>query len=95
MEAACKSNKALGCLYFALHTIYSGINYLAMGLALLIEGYLFYFHTHGRTMLEIQIHVLLVIAIWTGAAAFAFLWHLEAYHTKGMCYFELEYVPMC
>ena len=75
-------------LKFAFNNAYafnniSGINYLALGLALFIEGYLFYFHTHGRAMLEIRIHVLLVIAIWSGAGALVFLWYLEAYTAEG------------
>ena len=34
-------------------------------------------------MLEIRIHVLLVIAIWSGAGALTFLWYLEAYSAEG------------
>ncbi|XP_039251525.1 transmembrane protein 45B-like [Styela clava] len=40
------------------------IHHICHGLAYAIEGYLFYFHTHGREELDIRVHVLLIIAIW-------------------------------
>ncbi|XP_076807741.1 transmembrane protein 45B-like [Clavelina lepadiformis] len=55
-----------------------GIRDLMLCLALLIEGYLFYFHTHGRPELDVRIHVLLLLAIWGGAMTSGILGVLEA-----------------
>lgn len=39
------------------------IDYVSMWLALLVEGILFKFHLHGRTPLDVHLHVLLVYTI--------------------------------
>jgi len=41
-----------------------GIDRLFGGLALFIEGYLFYFHLHGRSMIDTRVHILLVLMVW-------------------------------
>lgn len=41
-----------------------------MALALATEGYLFFFHTHGRQELDVRLHLLLVIAIWPTSILF-------------------------
>ena len=54
-----------------------------MGLALFVEGYLFYFHTHGRGSMEIRLHNLLIVAIWTGAGSLFLVWFTEACLAEG------------
>ncbi|XP_030059935.1 transmembrane protein 45A isoform X1 [Microcaecilia unicolor] len=43
---------------------------LMMSLAEFVEGYLFYFHVHGRAMLVVHIHILLLTAIFGTALCF-------------------------
>lgn len=39
------------------------LDYVVLLLALGVEGILFHFHLHGRTMLDVQIHTLLIYAV--------------------------------
>nr|CAB3267103.1 transmembrane protein 45B-like [Phallusia mammillata] len=54
-----------------------GLQHLMLSLALLIEGYLFYFHTHGRAPLDVRLHTLLILAIWSGALTLFLLSAIE------------------
>ncbi|KFU93546.1 Transmembrane protein 45B, partial [Chaetura pelagica] len=54
-----------------------GLERLALALALLVEGCLFYYHVLHRPMLDQHIHTLLLIAIFSGACSTlleVFLW---------------------
>ncbi|XP_061106003.1 transmembrane protein 45B [Conger conger] len=42
---------------------------LGLSLALFVEGFLFYFHLHGRPPLDIHVHSLLLVAVFGGAAS--------------------------
>ena len=44
-----------------------GINRIFLGLAFYIEGYLFFFHLHGRSDIDYKVHILVVITVWTCA----------------------------
>ncbi|XP_078481394.1 transmembrane protein 45B-like [Ciona intestinalis] len=56
----------------ARHVLPAGIDRLFGGLALFIEGYLFFFHLHGRSNIDTRVHVLLVLTVWP-SALFAFI----------------------
>uniref|UniRef100_H2ZJW5 Transmembrane protein 45B n=1 Tax=Ciona savignyi TaxID=51511 RepID=H2ZJW5_CIOSA len=56
----------------ARHVIPAGIDRLFGGLALFVEGYLFFFHLHGRSNIDTRIHILLVLTVWP-SALFAFI----------------------
>lgn len=55
-----------------------------MSVALMIEGYLFYFHTHGREELDVRLHTLLILAIWCGALSLLILSCVEGMQRKGL-----------
>ncbi|KAM4796063.1 transmembrane protein 45A [Rhinophrynus dorsalis] len=40
---------------------------MMLGIAVFIEGFLFYYHVHGRAMLDIHVHLLLLFAVFAGA----------------------------
>ena len=40
--------------------VFSGFDRIGSGLALFVEGYLFYFHLHGRSHINTRVHILLV-----------------------------------
>ncbi|XP_032820556.1 transmembrane protein 45B [Petromyzon marinus] len=44
-----------------------GLDRLMLALAVFVEGYLFYFHLHGRTMLDVHVHTLLLLPVFTGS----------------------------
>uniref|UniRef100_W5LYY4 Transmembrane protein 45B n=1 Tax=Lepisosteus oculatus TaxID=7918 RepID=W5LYY4_LEPOC len=46
-----------------------GLDRLALSLALFVEGFLFYFHVHSRTPLDVHVHSLLLVAVFGGAAS--------------------------
>lgn len=54
--------------YTARHVVPPGLDRLFGGLALFIEGYLFFFHLHGRSMIDIRVHILLVLMVWPSSA---------------------------
>ncbi|RWS24978.1 transmembrane protein 45B-like protein [Leptotrombidium deliense] len=56
-------NGVVDVLLFYGMPVPQGSDYLTMALACFIEGLLFYFHLHGRTMLDILVHQLLLVAI--------------------------------
>ncbi|XP_007893908.1 transmembrane protein 45B [Callorhinchus milii] len=45
---------------------------LMLAIAIFIEGFLFYYHVHGREMLDIHVHILLLVAVF-GASIGSFL----------------------
>uniref|UniRef100_A0A3Q3H3A0 Transmembrane protein 45B n=1 Tax=Kryptolebias marmoratus TaxID=37003 RepID=A0A3Q3H3A0_KRYMA len=47
----------------------AGIDRLTISLALFVEGFLFYFHVHGREPLDAHIHTLLLVAVFGGSAS--------------------------
>lgn len=53
--------------YMARDIIPPGMDRLFGGVALFIEGYLFYFHLHGRSMIDTRVHILLVLMVWTSS----------------------------
>jgi len=48
-----------------------GLDRMALSLALFVEGFLFYYHLHGRPMLDTHVHSLLLVAVFGGAASTA------------------------
>lgn len=46
-----------------------GLDRLGLSLALFVEGFLFYFHLHGREPLDVHVHSLLLVAVFGGAAS--------------------------
>ena len=46
-----------------------GADYAALVLALFVEGLLFAFHLHGRGMIDVHVHQLLILAIVAGILA--------------------------
>ncbi len=47
-----------------------GIEYVIVTLALVVEGFLFMFHLHGRTSLDVMIHTFLLYAIYGNILGF-------------------------
>ncbi|XP_045896505.1 transmembrane protein 45B [Micropterus dolomieu] len=47
----------------------TGIDRLALSVALFIEGFLFYYHVHNRPPLDAHIHTLLLVAVFSGSAS--------------------------
>ncbi|XP_037543350.1 transmembrane protein 45B [Nematolebias whitei] len=47
----------------------AGVDRLTISLALFVEGFLFYFHVHGRKPLDAHIHTLLLVAVFGGSAS--------------------------
>ncbi|XP_068188140.1 transmembrane protein 45B [Antennarius striatus] len=45
-----------------------GVNKLTLSLAFFVEGFLFYFHVHGRTLLDAHCHSLLLVSVFSAAA---------------------------
>lgn len=54
----------------ASEVVPQNIEKLFGALALFIEGYLFYFHLHGRSNIDTRVHVLIVMTVWPCAAAY-------------------------
>ncbi|XP_035521830.1 transmembrane protein 45B [Morone saxatilis] len=46
----------------------TGVDRLALSLALFVEGFLFYYHVHSRPPLDAHIHSLLLVAVFSGSA---------------------------
>ncbi|KAF5906984.1 transmembrane protein 45B, partial [Clarias magur] len=46
----------------------AGLDRLGLSIALFVEGFLFYFHLHGRPSLDQHIHTLLLVVVFGGAA---------------------------
>lgn len=46
----------------------TGVDRLALAIALFVEGFLFYYHVHMRPHLDAHIHTLLLVAVFGGAA---------------------------
>ncbi|XP_028664304.1 transmembrane protein 45B [Erpetoichthys calabaricus] len=46
-----------------------GLDRLMLSMAVFVEGFLFYFHLHGRSPLDVHIHSLLLVAVFGGAAS--------------------------
>ncbi|XP_016337369.1 transmembrane protein 45B-like [Sinocyclocheilus anshuiensis] len=54
---------------------------MLLGLAFFNEGFLFLYHLHGRDMLDVHVHTLLLYAIFGQA----FICLLEVFHINGGC----------
>ncbi|XP_029434734.1 transmembrane protein 45A [Rhinatrema bivittatum] len=54
-------------LTHATNAIPVAFDRLMLSIAVFIEGFLFYYHVHGRTMLDAHVHILLLTAIFGGA----------------------------
>ncbi|XP_036397172.1 transmembrane protein 45A-like [Megalops cyprinoides] len=63
---------------------------MMLGIAFFTEGFLFLYHLHGRTMLDVHVHQLLLYAIFGGALT-AFL---EVFH-RGNVLLELLRATLC
>lgn len=48
-----------------------GLDRMALSLALFVEGFLFYYHLHGREMLDAHVHTLLLTAVFGGTVSTA------------------------
>ncbi|KAG5833664.1 transmembrane protein 45A-like [Anguilla rostrata] len=82
-----------GGVSVAVHTTGSAplaLDRMLLGVAFFTEGFLFLYHLHGRAMLDIHIHQLLLYAIFGGAAT-AFL---EVFH-RGNVLLELLRASFC
>jgi len=55
---------------FCKNIVPEGIERFFVGLALYVEGYLFYFHLHGRSNIGKKVHMLIVWTVWPCALAF-------------------------
>ena len=54
-------------MWYKLLPLPAGSNYLALSLAFLVEGMLFYFHLNGRSELDIRMHTILYVIIFISA----------------------------
>ncbi|XP_062853132.1 transmembrane protein 45A [Trichomycterus rosablanca] len=63
---------------------------LLLGLAFFNEGFLFLYHLHGRDMLDVHVHMLLLYAVFGGAAVCL----LEVFH-RGNVLLELLRAALC
>lgn len=63
---------------------------LLLGLALFNEGFLFLYHLHGRDMLDVHVHMLLLYAVFGGAV----ICLLEVFH-RGNILLELLRAALC
>ncbi|XP_053313598.1 transmembrane protein 45A [Spea bombifrons] len=61
-----------------------------MSIAVFVEGFLFYYHVHGRPMLDTHIHTLLLVAIFGGSLCI----FLEIFH-RGNIILELFRSSLC
>uniref|UniRef100_A0A8C5QRN5 Transmembrane protein 45B n=1 Tax=Leptobrachium leishanense TaxID=445787 RepID=A0A8C5QRN5_9ANUR len=66
------------------------IDRLMLSIAVFIEGFLFYYHVHGRAMLDVHIHLLLLVAVFAGALCV----FLEVFH-RGNIILELFRTSLC
>lgn len=55
---------------FCKNIVPKGIERFFVALALYIEGYLFYFHLHGRSHIGTKVHMLIVWTVWPCALAY-------------------------
>ncbi|XP_071403262.1 transmembrane protein 45B isoform X1 [Centroberyx affinis] len=53
----------------ASKSVPTGLDRLALSLALFVEGFLFYYHVHSRPPLDAHIHSLLLVAVFGGSAS--------------------------
>lgn len=77
----------VGAVSLIIHTTEAAplpLDRLMLGLAFFNEGFLFLYHLHGRTMLDVTVHQLLLYAVF-GQAVIAFL---EVFH-RGNIILEL------
>ncbi|CAK8683359.1 transmembrane protein 45B-like isoform X2 [Clavelina lepadiformis] len=74
--------------YTARHVVPAGFDRIFGAFALFVEGYLFFFHLHGRSNIDTRVHVLLVLAVWP-CALFAFLQCLVMNKRKILHIFEM------
>ncbi|XP_034971811.1 transmembrane protein 45A [Zootoca vivipara] len=63
---------------------------LMLSIAVFVEGFLFYFHIHGRAMLDFHVHQLLVVAVFGGAACI----FLEVFF-RGVIVLEMFRTSLC
>ncbi|XP_078513960.1 transmembrane protein 45A-like [Lissotriton helveticus] len=59
-----------GLVDIAVHTTNAvpvAFDRMMLSIAGFIEGFIFYYHVHGRAMLDVHVHVLLLIAVFAGA----------------------------
>ncbi|XP_078264872.1 transmembrane protein 45A-like [Rhinoraja longicauda] len=59
-----------GIVDIIVHTIPAiplALDRLVFALAVFAEGFLFYYHVHGRQMLDIHLHTLLLVAVFSGS----------------------------
>ncbi|XP_037105765.1 transmembrane protein 45A [Syngnathus acus] len=68
-----------GCVSLIVHTTEAAplaLDRMMMAIAFFNEGFLFLYHLHGRSMLDVHLHMLLLYAVFGGAAvAFLELFH--------------------
>ncbi|XP_061539580.1 transmembrane protein 45A [Phycodurus eques] len=68
-----------GCVSLIVHTTEAAplaLDRMLMAIAFFNEGFLFLYHLHGRTMLDVHFHILLLYAVFGGAVvAFLELFH--------------------
>ncbi|XP_026228003.1 transmembrane protein 45B [Anabas testudineus] len=53
----------------AFKVLPAGVDRLTISVALFVEGFLFYYHVHGRAPLDAHIHSLLLVAVFGGSAS--------------------------
>ncbi|XP_041067275.1 transmembrane protein 45A isoform X2 [Carcharodon carcharias] len=63
---------------------------LMLAIAVFIEGFLFYYHVHGRAMLDIHVHILLLVAVFGGSISI----FLEVF-LRGNIVLELLRTSLC
>ncbi|KAM8976198.1 transmembrane protein 45A [Pelodytes ibericus] len=63
---------------------------MMLSIAVFIEGFLFYYHVHGRAMLDIHVHLLLLVSVFAGALCI----FLEVFHRSNII-LELFRTSLC
>ncbi|XP_063299533.1 transmembrane protein 45A [Pelobates fuscus] len=66
------------------------IDRMMLSIAVFVEGFLFYYHVHGRAMLDVHVHLLLLVAVFGGALCI----FLEVFH-RGNIILELFRTSLC
>ncbi|KAM4701466.1 transmembrane protein 45A isoform 1-T1 [Discoglossus pictus] len=66
------------------------VDRMMLSIAVFVEGFLFYYHVHGRQMLDIHVHLLLLVAVFGGALCI----FLEVFH-RGNIILELFRSSLC
>lgn len=82
-----------GMVDIIVHTIPAipiALDRLMLAIAVFAEGFLFYYHVHGREMLDVHVHTLLLVAVFGGSISIS----LEVF-LRGNIVLELFRTSLC